>query len=116
VVLIIFAFLRSWRSTLIPAIAIPISLIGGFFIMYVAGYSINVLTLLAMVLAIGLVVDDAIIVLENIYAKIEGGMSVHDAGVQGTKEVFVAVIATTIALVAVFCADPVPRRARRTIV
>lgn len=102
VVLIIFVFLRSWRSTLIPAIAIPISLVGGFFIMYVAGYSVNVLTLLAMVLAIGLVVDDAIIVLENIYAKIEAGMPVREAGVQGTKEVFVAVIATTIALVAVF--------------
>lgn len=102
VVLIIFAFLRSWRSTLIPAVVIPISLIGGFFIMYVAGYSVNVLTLLAMVLAIGLVVDDAIIVLENIYAKIEAGMPVREAGIRGTQEVFIAVIATTVALVAVF--------------
>jgi multidrug efflux pump len=102
VVLIIFAFLRSWRSTIIPAVVIPVSLIGGFFIMYVAGYSVNVLTLLAMVLAIGLVVDDAIIVLENIYAKIEAGMPVREAGVLGTKEVFFAVLATTIALVAVF--------------
>jgi multidrug efflux pump len=102
VVLIIFAFLRSWRSTIIPAVVIPISLIGGFFIMDLAGFSINVLTLLAMVLAIGLVVDDAIVVLENIYAKIENGMPVLEAGVTGTKEVFFAVIATTIALVAVF--------------
>ncbi|MGV3533218.1 MAG: efflux RND transporter permease subunit, partial [Chthoniobacteraceae bacterium] len=102
VVMIIFLFLRSWRTTLIPTVVIPVCLIGGFFIMYVAGYSINVLTLLAMVLAIGLVVDDAIVVLENIYAKIEAGMSAHDAAVQGTKEVFVAVIATTLALAAVF--------------
>jgi multidrug efflux pump len=102
VVLIIFAFLRSWRSTIIPAVVIPISLIGGFFIMYLAGYSVNVLTLLAMVLAIGLVVDDAIIVLENIYAKMEAGLPPREAGIRGTKEVFVAVLATTIALVAVF--------------
>lgn len=102
VVLIIFAFLRSWRSTIIPAVVIPISLVGGFFIMDLAGFSINVLTLLAMVLAIGLVVDDAIVVLENIYAKIEAGMPVREAGVRGTKEVFFAVIATTVALVAVF--------------
>jgi multidrug efflux pump len=102
VVLIIFSFLRSWRSTIIPAVVIPISLIGGFFIMDFAGFSVNVLTLLAMVLAIGLVVDDAIIVLENIYSKMEGGLPVKEAGVQGTKEIFVAVIATTAALVAVF--------------
>jgi multidrug efflux pump len=102
VVLIIFLFLRTWRSTLVPAVVIPISLIGSFFIMYMAGFSINVLTLLAMVLAIGLVVDDAIVVLENIYSKIEAGMPVKEAGVQGTREVFFAVIATTTALAAVF--------------
>lgn len=102
VVLIIFLFLRDWRSTLIPAIVIPISLIGGFFLMYLAGFSINVLTLLAMVLAIGLVVDDAIIVLENIYTKIEQGLPAKEAGYEGTKEIFFAVIATTIALVSVF--------------
>jgi multidrug efflux pump len=102
VVLIIFAFLRAWRSTLIPAVVIPVSLIGGFFIMYLAGFSINVLTLLAMVLAIGLVVDDAIIVLENIYGKIEAGMPVKEAGILGTKEVFFAVLSTTAALAAVF--------------
>lgn len=102
VVSIIFLFLRSWRSTLIPTVAIPISLIGGFFIMDMAGFSINVLTMLAMVLAIGLVVDDAIVVLENIYSKIEQGMTPHDAAIEGTREVFFAVVATTIALAAVF--------------
>lgn len=102
VVLIIFSFLRTVRSTLVPAVVIPISLIGGFFVMFLAGYSINVLTLLAMVLAIGLVVDDTIIVLENIYAKMEEGMSGRKAAVEGTREVFFAVIATTVALVAVF--------------
>ncbi len=102
VVLIIFAFLRTVRSTLVPAVVIPISLIGGFFVMYVAGYSVNVLTLLAMVLAIGLVVDDTIIVLENIYSKLEQGMPARQAAIEGTKEVYFAVIATTVTLVAVF--------------
>ena len=102
VVLIIFAFLRNWRTTLIPSLAIPISLIGTFFIMYLAGFTINILTLLAMVLAIGLVVDDAIVVMENIYNKIEKGMSPKEAALKGSEEIFFAVIATTIALVAVF--------------
>ena len=102
VILVIFVFLRAWRSTFVPAIVIPVSLIGGFFIMYIAGFSINVLTLLAMVLAIGLVVDDAVVVLENIYRKIEDDVPVLEAGVQGTREVFLAVIATTAALIAVF--------------
>ncbi|RIK76429.1 acriflavin resistance protein [candidate division KSB1 bacterium] len=102
VVLIIFLFLRDWRTTIIPVFAIPISLIGAFFIMYLAGFSINVLTLLGLVLAIGLVVDDAIVVLENIYAKIEDGMSPIEAGLKGSKEVYFAVISTTIALIAVF--------------
>jgi len=101
VVLVIFLFLRDWRTTLIPVLVIPVSLIGAFFIMYVAGFSINVLTLLALVLAIGLVVDDAIIVLENVYAKIESGLAPAAAGVEGTREIFFAVIATTVALVAV---------------
>jgi multidrug efflux pump len=74
VVIIIYFFLRSWRATLIPILVIPVSLIGSFFIMYLAGYSINVLTLLAIVLAIGIVVDDAIVVMENIYVKVENGM------------------------------------------
>ncbi|MDO9680093.1 MAG: efflux RND transporter permease subunit [Bacteroidales bacterium] len=102
VVLIIFLFLRNWRTTLIPIIAIPISLVGAFFVMYLAGFSINILTLLALVLAIGLVVDDAIVVMENIYTKIEKGVKPKDAAIQGSKEIFFAVIATTITLVAVF--------------
>ncbi|MCC8173315.1 MAG: efflux RND transporter permease subunit [Odoribacter sp.] len=102
VVLIIFLFLRNWRTTLIPVLAIPISLVGAFFIIYMAGFSINTLTLLAVVLAIGLVVDDAIVVMENIYTKIEQGMSPMEAGFKGSEEIFFAVIATTIALVAVF--------------
>jgi hydrophobe/amphiphile efflux-1 (HAE1) family protein len=102
VVVVIFLFLRDWRSTLIPMLAIPVSIIGVFAVMRVAGFSINVLTLLAMVLAIGLVVDDAIVVLENIYSKIELGVPPLQAGVEGTKEIFLAVVATTLALCAVF--------------
>ena len=101
VVLVIFAFLRDWRTTLIPALVIPVSLIGAFGLMWAAGFSINVLTLLALVLAIGLVVDDAIVVLENIYSKIEAGQPPLQAGIGGTREIFFAVIATTLALVAV---------------
>jgi len=102
VVLIIFLFLRDWRTTIIPVFAIPTSLIGTFFIMYLAGFSINVLTLLGLVLAIGMVVDDAIVVLENIFAKIEDGMPPLEAGFKGSQEVFFAVISTTVALIAVF--------------
>jgi multidrug efflux pump len=102
VVLIIFLFLRDWRTTIIPVIVIPISLIGSFFIMYIADFSINVLTLLGIVLAIGLVVDDAVVVLENIYAKVEAGMKPLHAAIKGAEEIFFAVIATTVALVAVF--------------
>ncbi|RMG56466.1 MAG: efflux RND transporter permease subunit [Bacteroidetes bacterium] len=102
VTLIIFLFLRDWRTTFIPVIVIPISLIGSFFIMWAAGFTINVLTLLGVVLAIGLVVDDAVVVLENIYAKIEQGMDPQDAALKGSAEIFFAVIATTVALAAVF--------------
>lgn len=102
VVLIIFLFLRDWRTTVIPIIAIPISLIGAFFIMYIANFSINVLTLLGIVLAIGIVVDDAIVVLENIYAKIEEGMNPVDAATRGSAEIFFAILSTTIALASVF--------------
>ena len=102
VILIIFLFLRDWRTTLIPILVIPISLIGTFFIMYLAGYSINVLTLLGLVLAIGIVVDDAIVVLENIYKKIEAGMEPVEAGLKGTHEIFFAVVSTTVALASVF--------------
>jgi len=102
VVIIIYFFLRSWRATLIPILVIPISLVGSFFIMYVAGYTINVLTLLAIVLAIGIVVDDAIVVMENIYVKVESGMNPVEAGLQGSKEIYFAIISTTITLVSVF--------------
>jgi multidrug efflux pump len=102
VALIIFVFLRDWRSTLIPLTAIPVSLIGSFFIMYVCGFSINVLTLLGIVLSIGLVVDDAIVVLENIYTKIEEGMTPWQASMAGSKEIYFAVISTTVTLAAVF--------------
>lgn len=102
VIIIIFLFLRDWRVTLVPCIVIPISLIGAFFIMYLAGFSINVLSMLAIVLAVGLVVDDAIVMTENIYVRIERGMSPKEAGIKGSKEIFFAVISTTITLVAVF--------------
>ncbi|SDK71009.1 multidrug efflux pump [Catalinimonas alkaloidigena] len=102
VVFIIYLFLRDWRSTLIPVLTIPISLVGTFFLMWLLGFSINVLSLLGIVLAIGLVVDDTIVVLENIYTKIEEGVDPVTAGREGTKEIFLAVIATTVALVAVF--------------
>ena len=102
VLLIIFVFLRSPRATLIPAVTIPVSLIAGFAIMYAFGFSVNTLTLLAMVLAIGLVVDDAIVMLENIYRHIESGMSPFRAALLGSKEIGFAVIAMTLTLAAVF--------------
>ncbi|MGH7788948.1 MAG: efflux RND transporter permease subunit [Candidatus Binatia bacterium] len=102
VALIIFLFLRSWRSTLIPVLAIPVSIIAAFFIMYIAGFTINVLTLVGVVLAIGLVCDDAIVVLENVYAKIERGLAPRAAAIEGSREIYFAVISTTITLAAVF--------------
>lgn len=102
VLIIIFMFLRNWRTTLIPIIAIPISLVGAFFVLYIAGYSINILTLLGIVLATGLVVDDAIVMMENIYAKIERGTKPKEAGHKGAKEIYFAIIATTITLICVF--------------
>jgi multidrug efflux pump len=102
VLLVIFIFLRHWRTTVIPMLAIPISLIGSFFIMYISGFSINILTLLAIVLSTGIVVDDAIVVLENIYKKIEGGMNPIEAGHKGSKEIIFAIISTTITLASVF--------------
>ncbi len=102
VVIIIYFFLRSWRATLIPILVIPVSLIGSFFIMYLAGYTINVLTLLAIVLAIGIVVDDAIVVMENIYVKVENGIPPVKAALEGSKEIYFAIIATTITLISVF--------------
>ncbi len=102
VVLVIFFFLRNWRTTLIPVILIPISLIGSMAVLYAVGFSINILTLLGLVLATGLVVDDAIVVMENIYSKIEDGMNPVKAAMEGSREVFFAVIATSISLVCVF--------------
>ena len=102
VVIVVLAFLKSFRATIIPTIAIPVSIIGAFAFAYFAGYSINILTLLALVLAIGLVVDDAIVVLENIYRHMELGKSRMQAAIDGTREIGFAVVATTITLVAVF--------------
>lgn len=102
VILIIYLFFRDWLVAFRPLIDIPVSLIGAFFIMYLMDYSINVLTLLAIVLATGLVVDDGIVVTENIYKKIEGGMNPVEAAHKGSKEIFFAVISTSITLAAVF--------------
>src|SRR5690554_4370649 len=102
VVLVIFFFLRSVRASLIPIVTIPVSLIGAFGFMYFFGFSINTLTLLAMVLAIGLVVDDAIVVLENVYRHIEEGKSRLEAALIGSKEIAFAVVAMTLTLVTVY--------------
>jgi multidrug efflux pump len=102
VVLVIFFFLRNLRASLIPIITIPVSLIGSCALMYAFGFSINTLTLLAMVLAIGLVVDDAIVVLENIFRHIEDGVPRVEAALQGAKEIGFAVVAMTLTLVAVY--------------
>ncbi len=102
VILIIFIFLRSWRATFIPVIAIPVSLVASFFVMWVMDFSINILTLLGIVLSTGLVVDDAIVVMENIYKRIEDGEDPHEAGDKGSSEIYFAIISTTITLTAVF--------------
>jgi multidrug efflux pump len=102
VIIIIFLFLRDWRATMIPIVVIPVSLVGAFFVMYVAGFTINVLSMLAVVLAVGLVVDDAIIMAENIYVRIERGIEPKEAGIEGSREIFFAIVSTTITLIAVF--------------
>ena len=102
VVLVIFFFFRNWLIAIRPLIDIPISLIATFFIMYVAGFSINILTLLAIVLATGLVVDDGIVVTENIFRKLEEGLPLRKAAVEGSKEIFFAVISTSLTLAVVF--------------
>ncbi|MDH3318802.1 MAG: efflux RND transporter permease subunit, partial [Betaproteobacteria bacterium] len=102
VILVIFVFLRSVRSTLIPFVSIPVSLVGAFFFLYVMGFTINVLTLLGIVLAIGLVVDDAIVVLENCHRHVEMGKSPRQASIDGSREIAFAVIAMSLTLVAVF--------------
>ena len=102
VVLVIFAFFRSWSIALRPLIDIPISLIATFFVMYLAGFSINILTLLGIVLATGLVVDDGIVVTENIFRKLEEGIPIRQAAREGSKEIFFAVVATSLTLAVVF--------------
>ena len=102
VIIIIYLFFRDWLIAIRPLIDIPVSLIGAFFIMYLMGYSINVLTLLAIVLATGLVVDDGIVVTENIYKKIEAGMPPMEAAIKGSNEIFFAVVSTSVTLAAVF--------------
>lgn len=102
VVLVIFFFFRDWLIAIRPLIDIPISLVATFFIMYVSGFSINILTLLGIVLATGLVVDDGIVVTENIFRKLEEGMPIRKAALEGSKEIFFAVISTSITLAIVF--------------
>jgi multidrug efflux pump len=102
VILVVFGFLRSARASMIPLVTIPVSLIGGLFLMYLLNFSINTLTLMAMVLAIGLVVDDAIVVLENVYRYIEKGMKPFQAAIQGVREISFAIVAMTLTLVAVY--------------
>jgi multidrug efflux pump len=102
VALVIFVFLRTLRASIIPLLTIPVSLIGTFALMALAGFSINTLTLLALVLAIGLVVDDAIVMLENIYRHIEEGMTPFQAAIRGAREVGFAIVAMTMTLVAVY--------------
>jgi multidrug efflux pump len=102
VVIIIFLFFREWTIALRPLIDIPVSLLGAFFIMYIMGFSINVLTLLAIVLATGLVVDDGIVVTENIFKRMEAGMNKYKAALEGSKEIYFAVIATSLTLAIVF--------------
>jgi len=102
VVLVIFFFFRNWLIAIRPLIDIPISLIATFFIMYISGFSVNVLTLLGIVLATGLVVDDGIVVTENIFRKLEGGLPIRKAALEGSKEIFFAVISTSITLAVVF--------------
>lgn len=102
VIFIIFLFLRDWRVTLIPVLVIPVSIIGSFFVMYMLGFSINVLSMLAVVLSVGLVVDDAIVMTENIYNRIEKGMTPLQAGIDGSREILFAIISTSITLLCVF--------------
>jgi multidrug efflux pump len=102
VALVIFVFLRTFRASIIPLVTIPVSLIGTFALMALAGFTVNTLTLLALVLAIGLVVDDAIVVLENIYRHIEEGMQPFQAAIKGAKEIGFAVVAMTLTLAAVY--------------
>src|SRR5476649_2107054 len=102
VILVIFAFIGAARAVTIPVVTIPLSLVGVFALMYAMGYSLNLLTLLAMVIAIGLVVDDAIVVVENIYRHIEEGLSPYDAAIKGAREISAPIISMTTTLAAVY--------------
>src|SRR6185312_7723886 len=102
VVLVVFIFLRNWRATLIPAVAVPVSLVATFGIMYLCGYSLNNLSLMALTVATGFVVDDAIVVLENVSRHIERGMPPFQAALTGAREVGFTVLSMSISLVAVF--------------
>src|SRR6185295_10942891 len=102
VVMVIFLFLRNIRATLIPSLALPMSLVGTFAVMYLLGYSLDNLSLMALTLAVGFVVDDAIVVLENIVRHIERGESVMEAALKGSREISFTVISMTLSLVAVF--------------
>src|SRR6202020_2288007 len=102
VILVVFVFLRDWRSTLIPAVAVPVSLIATFGAMYLLGFSLDNLSLMALTVATGFVVDDAVVVLENVSRHIEAGMARRDAAVLGAREVGFTVMSMSISLVAVF--------------
>src|SRR6202008_861543 len=102
VILVIFLFLRSVSATVIPALAVPVSLVGTCAAMYALGYSINNMTLLALTLSVGFVVDDAIVMLENIVRHVEGGMRPFEAALKGAKEIAFTILSITVALVAVF--------------
>ncbi len=102
VVIVLFGFLRDWRSTLVPTLAIPVSIVGTFLVLWLAGFTINVFTLFGLVLAIGLVVDDAIVVLESIVRRVEAGEPVQEAAIRGARQIASAVVVTTLSLVAVF--------------
>src|SRR5205814_9973379 len=102
VILVVFLFLRNWRATFIPSVAVPISLIGTFGVMYLAGYSIDNLSLMALTIATGFVVDDAIVVIENITRSLEQGMSPVQAALRGAKEIGFTVVSISISLIAVF--------------
>ena len=116
VILVVIAFMKSFRATLIPTLAIPVSIIGTFVVIYFLGFTINILTLLALVLAIGLVVDDAIVMLENIFRHMEMGKSRMQAAFDGSKEIAFAVLATTIDAGGGVRAGGVPDRLGRTAV
>src|SRR5205085_7606576 len=102
VVGVIYVFLRSLRATLIPGVAVPLSLIGTFGVMYLCGFSLNNLSLMALTIATGFVVDDAIVVLENVSRHIEGGMAPREAALKGAREVGVTVVSMSLSLIAVF--------------